>query len=129
MYRKDHCRIGSLEINLHFQHLSAGDHCRIGSLEKLPRELPRQSRDHCRIGSLEIRRKCYSINLCDHCRIGSLEKDVNNDFPDELDHCRIGSLEMKQEKEKLVNERSLPHRQLRNEHETIGGYFKVITAA
>ena len=52
------------------------DHCRIGSLEM---DLDRGSAlldDHCRIGSLEKQFIRYRDNDADHCRIGSLERKV-----------------------------------------------------
>ncbi len=55
LYRKVHCRIGSLEITLKIDNFSEMVHCRIGSLERLLARPIRQQRVHCRIGSLETR--------------------------------------------------------------------------
>ena len=50
----DHCRIGSLEIELSIAYINIGDHCRIGSLESYLSFAQGKDNDHCRIGSLEI---------------------------------------------------------------------------
>ena len=53
--------------------LSASDHCRIGSLEIEMVLNQGDFTDHCRIGSLENERIIQHDKVTDHCRIGSLE--------------------------------------------------------
>ena len=57
--RKDHCRIGSLEMGLQHFIRQCNDHCRIGSLEKQTAGEIQRTEDHCRIGSLEKVTKTY----------------------------------------------------------------------
>ena len=51
---RDHCRIGSLEIELMRPTEAYLDHCRIGSLESQLALVHLSGLDHCRIGSLEM---------------------------------------------------------------------------
>ena len=60
----------------HIFWLAGGDHCRIGSLEINLGPNGMIGHDHCRIGSLEIRRIVNLQFSLDHCRIGSLEIEV-----------------------------------------------------
>ena len=80
---------------MHSKSSDTQDHCRIGSLEKDKMERRHCSPDHCRIGSLEIVLITTNNNFIDHCHIGSLESHINWFFT----HFN----------------RSLPHRQLRNQ--------------
>ena|GEM_PF-1347181 len=56
------------------------DHCRIGSLEIISDTITNHINDHCRIGSLEILLAVLLIKENDHCRIGSLENGNNTKY-------------------------------------------------
>ena len=90
----DHCRIGSLEMFVHYNKVTLSDHCRIGSLEKMSRRL--FGVDNGSLPHRQLRNVQHDSERIrwDHCRIGSLEIKVLKSTGIQSDHCRIGSLEI-----------------------------------
>ena len=125
----DHCRIGSLEIELLTLFALLIDHCRIGSLEMVISASHTYDNDHCRIGSLERIKTRYLCSWWDHCRIGSLEmyRGMRTSWASgSLPHRQLRKIQLRLT---ASTKRSLPHRQLRNPHRSPRRRHSPITAA